>query len=269
MPELPEMENYNVLLSERILHKPIDAVRIHRQKSINISAQDFTKELIGQSVRLIERRAKFLIFHLSSDKFLLLHLMLDGWMHLGTEADKPDRSTQVEIDVGGETLYFIGLRLGYIHLLDEDQVVDRMKELGPEPLDEAFTFEKFLQSANHKKGVLKTLLLSQYWIAGIGNCYSDEICFDAQIKPMHKISEIPDSRLAQIFNSIQTVLRDAVSRGGYMENPLYAGDQLTGGYNDYCRVYDRGSEPCVRCGSPIQKIKLVSRKCFYCESCQH
>lgn len=268
MPELPEMETYNTLLSRRILDKPIQAVRVNREKTINMAAEKFKNRLDGQTIRLIERRAKFLIFHLSSGDFLLLHLMLDGLMHLGNEADKPDRSTQVEIDVGLETLYFIGLRLGYLHLMDEDQVKASLKELGPEPLEPSFTLEKFLKSANHKKGVLKTLLLSQYWIAGIGNCYSDEICFHAQIKPSHRISEMTDSQLTVIYHSIQVVLKDAIAKGGYMEYPLYAGDRHTGGYNDHCLVYDREGEPCLRCGAPIQKIKLASRKCFFCEGCQ-
>ncbi|MNI31104.1 Formamidopyrimidine-DNA glycosylase [compost metagenome] len=254
---------------KRVVNKPITAVRVNREKTINIAADLFISSLVGKHVIEMERRAKYLIFHMSSGQFLLLHLMLGGFMHLGNEADRPERSTQVEIDFGPETLYFMGLRLGFLHLLDESQVQEKLEELGPEPLSGEYTLSQFLASLKDKKSSLKTLLPNQQWLAGIGNSYSDEICFDVGIVPMRKINECSKSELSDLFHSIQTVLLDAVRKGGYMEVPLYAGDKLTGGYNPHFRVYDRGGEPCVRCEAPLKKIELASRKCFYCTNCQH
>ncbi|MCZ1268722.1 DNA-formamidopyrimidine glycosylase family protein, partial [Paenibacillus tundrae] len=106
MPELPEMENYRTLLSEKILDLPITGVVVNREKSINTDPDVFTRELTGNRIIFVERRAKHLIFHLANGKRLVLHLMLGGMIFWGTEAERPDRSTQVEIQFGEYTLFF-------------------------------------------------------------------------------------------------------------------------------------------------------------------
>jgi formamidopyrimidine-DNA glycosylase len=116
MPELPEMENYRTLLSEKILDLPITGVVINRDKTINTEPDLFISELTGNRIIFVERRAKHLIFHLGNGKRLVLHLMLGGMIFWGTEEERPDRSTQVEIQFGEHILFFIGLRLGYLHV---------------------------------------------------------------------------------------------------------------------------------------------------------
>ncbi|GIP32653.1 Fpg/Nei family DNA glycosylase [Paenibacillus sp. J2TS4] len=268
MPELPEMETYRMLLTKLVVGKPITDVRVGRPKSINVLPDRFHGELVGRTIMEIQRRAKYLIFRLDSGSSLLLHLMLGGWMHFGTEADKPDRNTQVEIDFGAGTLYFIGLRLGFLHLLTEPQLSERLGELGPEPLALDFSEATFRERLQSKKGALKPLLTNQQWIAGIGNCYSDEICFEAGLLPTHNSGEIGPDVASALFRSMRTVLQRAIHKGGYMENPLYCGDGLTGGYNDAYLVYDRGGEACYRCGHSIVSDHLSSRKVFYCSNCQ-
>ncbi|WP_246941663.1 bifunctional DNA-formamidopyrimidine glycosylase/DNA-(apurinic or apyrimidinic site) lyase [Bacillus pinisoli] len=268
MPELPEMENYRRLLSKQVQHKPIVNVTINREKSINVGVVEFQNKVIGQTISKIERRGKHLIFNLQNDYRLLLHLMLGGTMYVGSEVDQPKRTKQVIIDFPNSELFFIGLRLGYLHLLTKEEVEQEFKDLGPEPLDEQFSLEVFKELIGNKKGKLKTTLVDQKFIAGIGNCYSDEICYHAQILPMRKWNELDDKEVRQLFSSIKFVLNRALELGGYMEMPLYRMDQLTGGYNENCFVYDREGETCSRCGTNIIKIELSSRKCFYCPGCQ-
>lgn len=268
MPELPEMENYKKLLTNKIIGKTIIDIEVNREKSINTSSTDFIQELRGKQIVKIDRRAKHLIFRLSSGKNLLLHLMLGGWMYIGNDNDSPNRTKQVILSFQDMKLYFIGLRLGYLHMLDENDLETKLSDLGPEPLDPNFTFENFQDIFQSKRGKLKTTLIDQKIISGIGNCYSDEICFEAKIKPTITVNSLGKDRLFSLYNSIQTVLRNAISLGGYMEEPLYLGDQLTGGYNNHLLVYDREGEECRRCGGTIVKIELSSRKCFYCPDCQ-
>lgn len=268
MPELPEMETYKKLLTEKILGKTITDIEVNREKSINVSSLEFIQEIKGKQIIKIDRRAKHLIFSLNSGKHLLLHLMLGGWMYLGNEHDNPERTKQVVLSFGDMNLYFIGLRLGYLHLLDEQDLQQKFSDLGPEPLESDFTFDAFRDRLQFKRGKLKMTLTDQKTISGIGNLYSDEICFEAKIRPTVTINSLNRDSMFSVYNSIHTVLQNAVHLGGYMENPLFLGDQHTGGYNNHILVYDREGEKCVRCGETIVKIELNSRKCFYCPDCQ-
>ncbi|MGG1658906.1 Fpg/Nei family DNA glycosylase [Brevibacillus sp. NRS-1366] len=269
MPELPEMETYRRLLQERIGGRSITATLVQREKTINLPPNEWNRILLGNRITLVDRRAKHLLFHLESSHVLLLHLMLGGFLYYGSTEDKLDRTAQVTISFDDHILYFHGLRLGYLHLLTTWQLDERLDPLGPEPLDPSFTLTRFTELLTEKRGILKTALVDQHWLSGIGNCYSDEICFDAAILPTRRIPELTDEEIKQLFHSMQAVLKEAIQFGGYMEPPFYRDDDLTGGFNDRCRVYDRGGEPCVRCGKLISKGKLSSRKVFACTNCQH
>lgn len=116
--------------------------------------------------------------------------------------------------------------------------------------------------------MVKTTFVNQEVIAGIGNCYSDEICFEASIKPVRKFPELESSEFQALFHGMKTVFHRAIEAGGYMDNPLFKNDQKTGGYDKQCRVYDREGEPCFRCQSTLVKEMVSSRKMFYCPNCQ-
>jgi formamidopyrimidine-DNA glycosylase len=269
MPELPEMENYKNLLMQRIDNKKITDVVIGREKSINIPVVEFTSLVKNQTIKNVSRRAKHLLFHLENDVVLLLHLMLGGWMFYGTEQEKPDRTIQVRLSFGNEHLFFIGLRLGYLHLYKEHEGARKeLDNLGPEPLNPEFSGDQFIELAANRRGSLKTTLVNQQFLSGIGNCYSDEICFHAGLLPERKFNELSEHETRQLYQSMKFILNDAIQSGGYMEERLFPGDRLTGGYNSKCRVYDREGEPCIRCGNQIIKDEISSKKTFYCGNCQ-
>ncbi|WP_166241693.1 Fpg/Nei family DNA glycosylase [Paenibacillus turpanensis] len=269
MPELPEMETYRMLLQPLLLGKTITEVQVERVKSVGLTeAGPFIHEVEGRTITGIERRAKHLVFRLDSGKSLLLHLMLGGWMFYGTEEQRPNRTVQVRLSFGDKHLHFIGLRLGYLFLLNEVELERKTGGLGPEPMDPTFTEEAWWSQLRSRRGVLKPVLTDQKVFSGIGNCYADEICFDAELRPDSPISSLSDDHIRTLYSSMRSVLREAIVHGGYMEYPLYEGDLHTGGYNDRCRVYDRGGEPCVRCGGPITQEQLSGRKVFYCLRCQ-
>jgi formamidopyrimidine-DNA glycosylase len=268
VPELPEMENYKSLLNQKLAGQMITDVVVNREKSINVPVSQFVGSVRNRNVVRIDRRAKHLIFHLDSGKCLLLHLMLGGWMYLGNQNDSPDRTKQIVLLFVNADLYFIGLRLGYLHLLNANEIEQELADLGPEPLDPSFTEQQFLNTLTKRRGMLKTTLVNQKFISGIGNCYSNEICFEARLKPMKKTNELNDQKQKDLYHAIQKVLTNATRLGGYIENPFYKGDSLTGGYNSHCLVYDREGERCNRCSARIIKDNLSSRKTFYCPNCQ-
>ncbi|WP_077618092.1 DNA-formamidopyrimidine glycosylase [Bacillus sinesaloumensis] len=268
MPELPEMETYKNLLQLKIAGYSIKSVEVNREKSINTSVSEFTKELIENKITQIQRRGKHLIFELASGKQLLLHLMLGGLMYIETDESTISRTKQVILNFGGHRLCFIGLRLGYLHLLTPQEVEAELADLGPEPLQPNFTLQEFERLVDNKRGMLKTTLVDQHFIAGIGNCYSDEICFAAELLPTQTFDTLSGEEIQRLYQSIQNVFQEALRFGGYMEQPLFKDDQLTGGYDEKCKIYDREGEPCVRCGSTIVKKDVSSRKTFFCPNCQ-
>lgn len=266
MPELPEMETYKSLLQPLIVSKKITEVTINREKSINVPIEQFKAQVENQKIEDIQRRAKYLIFKLQNGSCLLLHLMLGGKMFYGTEEEKPDRTIQVQLSFGKQHLYFIGLRLGYLHLLSPEMVNQELQDIGAEPLDPNFSLDSFRDMMNKKKGKLKTTLLNQEFIAGIGNRYSDEILWHAQLLPDKSIADLDTSQIRRIFESMRYILQLGIQQGGYMD-ALYKEDNKTGGYQMF--VHDRKGEECPRCHAPIVQKEISSRKTYFCNNCQH
>lgn len=269
MPELPEMENYKSLLNTAIVGQTITQIQINRPKSLNVTPEHFSNYVLAQKVVRIDRRAKQLLFYLENGSLLLLHLMLGGWIYYGSQEEKPQRTVQIQLSFGSQQLYFIGLRLGYLHLyLSEAEVLEQLNKLGPEPLHIDFTLSSFELIMKEKGGRLKSALVDQGFLSGIGNCYADEICFHAAILPTRSIDSLTHAEIVQLYQSIRYILQRALSLGGYMEHPFFHGDSITGGYNEHCLVYDREGERCVRCEAVIVKQSLSSRKMFFCSNCQ-
>jgi formamidopyrimidine-DNA glycosylase len=195
--------------------------------------------------------------------------MLGGWLAYGEEGPKEDSEFQVIIGLDdGNNLYFGGLRLGYLHRLTAKAVNEELKHLGPDPMDPRLTPEAFKKRLKTRRGKLKSALTDQKLVSGIGNCYSDEICFDAEIHPETPVPSLNEEACDRLYASMRKVLAEAAAGGGYMERPLSPDDDLTGGFDEKCRVYDREGEPCDRCGTPIEKGESSGRKMFYCPHCQ-
>ncbi len=269
MPEWPEMETYRKMLNERLCGLKIASVQVNRAKTINEPEEVFRRELTGRQILFVERRGKQLIFHLDDGNRLLLHLMLGGWLFYGEEGPKKDGEFQVILGLNnGNRLFFGGLRLGYLHRLPAKQVIEQLKLLGPEPFDPRLTPEVFRKRLSARRGKLKPALTDQKLVAGIGNCYSDEICYDAMIHPETPIPAMKPEDMDRLYASMHKVLSEAADKGGYMDRPLFANDRFTGGYDDACRVYDREGEPCARCGTKLEKGEVSGRKMFFCPRCQ-
>lgn len=268
MPELPEMENYRRRLNETIRHQVVTDVEVNREKSVGVPAAEFIRRVTGRTVIDIARRAKHLIFALDSGDALLLHLMLGGSMHYGTVADRPTDTCQVVLSFGDRRLFFVGLRLGYLHLLAARELQAALAKLGHEPFDPDLTPQLFSSLLTRRSGVLKVKLTDQHVISGIGNRYSDEICFAARVLPLRKTDSLSDAELAALYREMHSVLERAIAAGGYMASPFSTTDMTTGGYNGKFFVYNRGEEPCRVCGTPIVRTEHAGRKVFYCRVCQ-
>ncbi|HWI65547.1 MAG TPA: zinc finger domain-containing protein, partial [Symbiobacteriaceae bacterium] len=212
---------------------------------------------------------KHLVFHLSSGSVLLNHLMLGGAIFYGTADEAPERTFQVKLWLEQDrALFWSGLRLGWLHLLTPANLAGATAKLGLDPLDEHFTPAHLVSLLQKRRGQLKPLLVDQSLFPGIGNCYSDEICWEAQVHPLRIAGSLPTGELERLWSAMKRVLTEAAALGGYTETPFFAGDTHTGGYLPHLKVYDRKDEPCPRCGSPVAFTEATNRKVFFCPACQ-
>lgn len=268
MLELPEIETYRKLLSEQIINKLITEVRVTEEKLVNLEAADFVKELTGQEVLFIERRGKFLLFHLNSGRRLLLHLGLTGSVYYGPQEDEAHQAGHLAISFGTNALSLLGVRQGYLHVLTVKEADTILSDLGPDLLDRKMTLAKFKELFNKKRGMLKSALVQQNFVAGLGNVYADEIAFDAALLPGVKLQELSEEAIERLYQSVQHVLSEAIECGGAGDQPFSSDDTFTGGYKQRLRVYDHDGQICPRCGAKIQKAEIGSRKTYFCGECQ-
>ncbi|MDF2626845.1 MAG: Fpg/Nei family glycosylase [Symbiobacteriaceae bacterium] len=269
MPELPEMEIYRSHLERNCTGQTITQIEIGRPKSINVGVREFKQAVQSATLTGFSRAGKALVFHLSTGNVLLNHLMLGGAVFYGTKDEAPQRTFQVTFWLDqGRALWWTGLRLGWLHLLTPAELASYRADLGLDPLDEHFTTAYLASLLQGRRGKLKPLLVDQQLFPGIGNCYSDEICWTARIHPLRIAGSLKTDECERLWQATQSVLTDATARGGYTETPFHKGDQFTGGYLPHLKVYDRNGEPCPRCGTPIALVEASNRKVFFCPACQ-
>lgn len=287
MPEIPEMETYRVMLDKTVLGKSIADVVITRERSINTDKNNFITAVKDKKIKVVQRRAKYLIFSLDNGIYLAAHMMLDGRLYYDdntsgkdtlydndndnkeNETNLPGRPNVILIFTDGSGLFFCELRLGYLHLLNEESLKSELAPLGIEPLSNDFSLANFINIFGRRRGAIKPLLMNQEIVAGIGNAYSNEILFESRINPERKIGEINEDEMRKLWQSIPVILREGIKNGGYIEEPYSAWDTLSGGQNNHFTVYGRDGQPCVVCGNTIQKYKLAGRWTYVCKNCQH
>lgn len=267
MPEIPEMENYRSLLNQSINAKKITSVEVNRSKTINIPVEDFVAKVQGQSIKEVARRAKFLVFQLADGNFLLLHLMLDGRITL-TPVEEKVKAQVIFFLVDGNKLNFSQLHLGYLHYHTPKELRAELENLGVEPLSEDFTWQGFQQLLKGRRGVIKTLLMNQKVIAGLGNAYSNEALFAARLMPDRKVAGLEEEEKKHLFEVIPSLLRKAIAAGGDLDTPYSEEDIKTGGFNTQFQVYERTGEPCYVCGNLIEQAEIGGRNAFFCRICQ-
>ncbi|MGG4145399.1 DNA-formamidopyrimidine glycosylase family protein [Paenibacillus algorifonticola] len=268
MPELPEIENYRVLLTERLAGDRIIGAQVLQEKFLNVSAEQFDEALMNRTIWFVERRGKHLLLHLDNGKRLLAQLHAGESLFYGQGEERPQSEAQIIIHLEKGSLYVAGMRQGFVHLLSVKETQQALAELGPDPLDKRLTLEKFVQLFRKKRGALKAALADQQVISGIGSFYADEIAFAAAVRPDIKIPLIQEDAWQRLYEAMHVVLKDAAAKGGSMEQPLTMDDKLTGGYYLQRRVYERAGEACGTCGTPIEVVGTAARKAFVCPSCQ-
>ncbi len=288
MPELPEVETTVRDLQKKVLKRTFVDVWTDFEKVIKKPKdfQVFKKEITNRKIKNVRRRAKFILFDLSGGKTLLIHQKLTGHLLLGKWRRRDNKwlastrplSERINTYIhllftldNGEMLALSDLRkFAKVELWDTRKLAgsEEMKNLGPEPLEKDFTFEKFKEILKRKKGKIKQVLMDQKVIAGIGNIYSDEILFEAKINPFKPIPKLTLEELRRIYKFIIRVLKKGIElRGESMID--WRDSRGRKGFYDKCRkVYRREGEKCFRCKAIILRRKLGGRSAHFCPQCQ-
>ncbi|RIX53607.1 Fpg/Nei family DNA glycosylase [Paenibacillus nanensis] len=270
MQELPELDIYRAMIAERFAGAQITGMTIHSDQLFQ-DGQASEQDIVGQTIWFVERRAQHLIFHLDNGKRLLIHLSEGANVYSSSvspeETEDPSQASIV-IRFGERQLAFYGLRAGDAALMSVKSLEAYMKEFGPDPLDKRLTLNRFIERFAKKRSALKTALIDDRIISGIGTVYSDEIAFEARLRPEVKVSSLNQEEWERLYAAVGTVLRDSITHGGAASKPLFEGDILTGGYAERLRVYNRDGHACERCGGTVRKLTVGGRKAYACDTCQ-
>ena len=270
MPELPEVETVvrglrEPLLGRRILSMWHDwAPTIHSPPP-----PEFAVRVAGQRVRALNRRGKYILIGLEHDT-LVIHLKMSGRLYVSgaDEAREADRWVHLRFDLdGGRQLRFSDLRkFGRAYLTDD---VDRLlSHLGPEPLSDAFTLAGFRDGMRGRTRAIKSLLLAQEFLAGVGNIYADEALFRAGIHPAARANRLTDADCALLHRAVREALRAGIEHEGASIGWYRKPDGGKGESQNHLYVYGRTNLPCRRCGTPINKIRVAQRGTHFCPVCQ-
>lgn len=271
MPELPEVETVVRGLRACLTGRKITHVTIKWPGSIAVPAPHlFAQRLRARTVTGVRRRGKWVIVELDSGDTLLVHLRMTGQLLL-KPADCPwGKHTRVVLFLhGGEQLRFSDMRkFGRLILTDEPGEV--LRGLGPEPLSEQFTVECFQRMLVGRRGRIKSLLLNQRFLAGLGNIYVNEALWRARIHPLRPADTLAAEEVARLHRAIREVLAAAIEGGGTtLENGNFRrSDGEAGEFADQLQVYGCEGEPCRRCGAPLERTKVGQRGTFFCPQCQ-
>jgi formamidopyrimidine-DNA glycosylase len=270
MPELPEVETIVNGLRGPLIGRTFTGVRVGWGNIVaRPTVPEFQRRIRGQQILDIRRRGKYLIFDLSGDDSLIIHLKMTGQFTIRPDDAPADKygHTVFGLDDGRQLRFLDMRKFGRIYLVaDEDEVVG---SLGPEPLADDFTLSEFSAIIGKRKGAVKPLLLNQQFIAGIGNIYADEALFVAGIHPRRKADTLTGSEIERLYQTIRQVLRQALADEGTTFDGVYRKvDGREGGYQENLRVFRRRGQPCPRCGSAIERIVVGGRGTYFCPCCQ-
>ncbi len=287
MPELPEVETVRRGLAPAMEGARFAKVEVRDRRLRWPLAKDFEKRITGQTVEGLGRRAKYLLADLSSGDVLMMHLGMSGSFRVGQDA-KPgvyyhekSKSTAHDHVVfhmsNGATVTFNDpRRFGSMKLVKRAKIEHEplLRNLGPEPLGNAFDAAMLAKACAKKKTSLKAALLDQRVVAGLGNIYVCEALFRAHLSPKRQASTIagrngnPNQRAVALVDAIKAVLKDAIEAGGSSLRDHRRTDGALGDFQHNFRVYDREGELCPDCKGKIKRIVQTGRSTFYCPSCQ-
>lgn len=289
MPELPEVETIVRDLDREVRNRTfLDVWTDARSLIKGDSFESFKKKVEGKKIKGVRRRAKNVLIDLSDGSVLLVHQKITGHLLLGkwklekgrwvAEEDGPLLSDPMNgfihivfsLDDGRQMALSDLRKFAKVEVWDRKELEEskEYKDLGPEPLEKDFTFDKFENLFVKKKGKIKQVLMDQNFIAGIGNIYASEILFDAKIHPEEDVSMLDKKDLKRIYDATRKILLKSIELKGDSFSDFRTVYGEKGKTQEVVKVYGKEGKKCPRCGGDIKRIKQGGRSSFFCPACQ-
>ncbi len=261
MPELPEVEQFKRYFDSTSLNRRLASVRVLDSRILRgCTPQSLGRALHGVRFRSSLRRGKYLIAETDGKWQVIFHFGMTGSFHFSlTSPHRFPGSVALFHFTDGSTLAYLSLRLlGQIRLTKQWQTEKEIAKLGPEPLAPRFSLADFASRMRGRKARIKTILMSQTFVAGIGNLYCDEILFQSQLHPLKRASNLSDEEIKSLYRTVRRVLRLAVARnadaGRYPQHYLF--------------THRAVGNPCPRCKTPLTSLRIGDRTAIFCPHCQ-
>jgi len=279
VPELPEVETIRRDLEREVVGKRIKSVEVSGNRSIrrHPSKKHFIARLEGRKITGVDRKGKYLLVKLEGGDILVIHLGMSGQLlrSKGAAKEKPDKHTHVIITFtqSGKLRFVDPRTFGELFITTPEELADEVPELGHlgfDPLEEMMSWTRFGELLHDKHSKLKSLLMDQKFVAGIGNIYSDEILFAAGLRYDRTSDSLSTQEVRRLYRAMVETLQEAIKhRGSSLADEQYRdlfGE--VGEFQQMHKVYDREGEACRRCRSTIVRVKANGRSSFLCPQCQ-
>ena len=286
MPELPEVEVVKRSLEKKILNLKVKRVRIN-DFNLRYKVDKYRIALLkGKKIKKIERRSKFLIFEISSDLIMLIHLGMTGKFFFINRAkkkfktsfyyslDKNEKHDRIifYLQNNQKLIYNDVRKFGFIKLYKSKEYKDisHLKNLGPEPLSKYWNLKYFQKYILNRNRNIKSILMDQKFISGLGNIYVNEILFLSRIMPYRKIKTLKNFEIIKIVKNTKKVLKNSIKMGGSSIKDFSSDNGKMGEFQQRFKVYGRKGEKCsnVDCTRSILKTFITNRATFFCKRCQ-
>jgi len=273
MPELPEVETVRRSLLPHVLERRISGLRLGDFPGVlgSDSIDQVAARITGRRIAGLDRRAKYLLFGLDDDSTVMIHLRMTGQLGV-VPRDNPRLRFEhlaIELDDGNDLRFADQRKFGRVlHLLPADvEALDR--RMGPEPLSATFSAQLLAAALARRPGKLKSVLLDQSLVAGLGNIYVDEALYRSRLHPERSARSLTSDEVRRLHRAIRAVLRDSLDHRGTTFSSFQDANGEAGGYGAALAVYGRGgSGACQRCGRPLAKIIVGGRGTHFCPRCQ-
>lgn len=273
MPELPEVETVRRGLTRLVKGHVVESTEVRWSKTVsNLTPEEFDAELAGRKIERIDRRGKYLLFRFSGDLTMVSHLRMEGSYYTvprGTEPGKHDLVT-FHLDDDVDLFYRDTRKFGRMTVVPNTQLdqVPGLSTLGPEPTEDALDFNYMKRIFNKSNARIKPFLLDQSHIAGIGNIYADETLWQSKIHPKTHVNALTDDEIHTLRNKIIAEMARSIEHHGTTVHSFTNVFGEAGEFQNELEVYGRAGEPCLRCGTVLEKIKVAQRGTTFCPHCQ-
>lgn len=273
MPELPEVETVKEALNQTVKGQTIKDIELRYEPMVkNMSADEFKEKLINQTIQEVSRRGKYLVFHFD-DYQLLSHLRMEGkYFYVDSNFELNSHVHVIfTLENGKRLLYQDTRKFGTYHLYDKAidlETTAPFQVLGLEPFATEFTPSYVKEKIQNKKKPIKSLLLDQTIVCGLGNIYVDEVLYRARLHPLTSSSELTDKDIENVVKYTVEVLARAIELGGTTIRTFRSSHGVSGTFQNELLVHQRKGENCYECHTPIEKIKVGGRGTYFCPTCQ-